>query len=161
MSDEVWANEVYQPDGSEVQDDAGVLDPEDTLDDRGVTPAIDEGYSPPERPLEVERTGITVSEQRRGETLDQRLAEEEPDVGEAMGDGIGDLPGGNGELIDREVGDARSGRLVAADEGVPHGLEQADDTAAFDAGIAGGAASAEEAAVRIVDELEGPEPEDI
>ncbi|MDF3287997.1 DUF5709 domain-containing protein [Streptomyces silvisoli] len=161
MSDEMWANEVYQPDGSEVQDDSGILDPQDTLDDRGVSPAIDEGYSPPERPLAVERFGVTVSEQRRGESLDQRLAEEVPDVGEPLGDGVGDLVGGNGELIDREVGDARAGRLVGTDEGVPHGVEQAEDSAAYDAGIAGGAASAEEAAMRIVEEGKEPEPDDL
>jgi hypothetical protein len=161
MSDEMWANEVYQPDGSEVQDDCAVLDPEDTLDDRGIRPAIDEGYSPPERPLAVERFGVTGSEQRRGESLEQRLAEEVPDVGEPPGDGLGDLPGGNGELIDREVGDARSGRLMGTDEGVPHGAEQADDIAAYDVGIAGGAASAEEAAMRIVEEGQEPGPEEL
>ena len=37
--------------------------------------------------------------------------------GRPDGDGLGDLPGGEGELLDAEVGDERSGRLVAPDEG--------------------------------------------
>ena len=75
MSDELMGDEVYQPDRSEVQDDAGLMDPEDTLNDRGINPALDEGYSPPEKPMEVNRFGTTASEQRRGESLEQRLSE--------------------------------------------------------------------------------------
>lgn len=32
-----WGDDVYQPDGSEVQDDAGLLDAEDTLVTDGVS----------------------------------------------------------------------------------------------------------------------------
>lgn len=32
-----WGDDVYQPDGSEIQDDAGLLDAEDTLVADGVT----------------------------------------------------------------------------------------------------------------------------
>ncbi|BFO19489.1 hypothetical protein SHKM778_58770 [Streptomyces sp. KM77-8] len=31
-----WGDDVYQPDASEVQDDAGLLDAEDTLENDGV-----------------------------------------------------------------------------------------------------------------------------
>lgn len=158
MSDELMGDEVYQPDRSEVQDDAGLMDPEDTLNDRGINPALDEGYSPPEKPMEVNRFGTTASEQRRGESLEQRLSEEEPDVSEPPGNGIGDLPGGDGEpLREDEVGDTRTGRLVGSDEGYPHGFGQQDDMIAEDVGISGGAASAEEAAVHTIPEPEEPE----
>ncbi|MBW8820679.1 MAG: hypothetical protein JF598_21290, partial [Streptomyces sp.] len=89
-------------------------------------------------------------ERRRGETLDERLAEEMPDLAPPDGDGIGDDDGSDGELLDNEVGAMRSGRLVAPDEGVHEDEESA--LIATDVGIDGAAASAEEAAMHIVDE---------
>jgi hypothetical protein len=148
-SGETMGDEVYQPDGSEVSDDEGILDAEDTLVDRGSDP-FDEGWSPPERPLGVEHAGTTAAEQLAGESLDQRLAEEIPDDVVGAGDGIGDLPYGEGEALDDEVGDDRSGRLVAPDEGVHADTEK--DMIASDVGIDGAAASAEEAAVHLVPE---------
>ncbi|MFC0601337.1 DUF5709 domain-containing protein [Streptomyces palmae] len=146
-------DEVYQPDDSEVQDDAGVLEPEDTLVDRGLESAMDEGYSPPERPLAVERWGTTAAEQHARESLERRLAKELPDVVPGEGDGIGDQPQGDGEPFDDEVGTARAGRLVAPDEGAHSDTEK--DLIGRDVGIDGAAASAEEAAVHIVEEPEG------
>lgn len=160
--EEMTGDEVYQPQPEdEVKDDAGLLDPQDTLEDRGVDPALDEGYSPPERPLEVDRTGTTAAEQRRGESLDQRLAEEVPEQPYPDEDwnGIGDAPDAEGEPVDPEAGRARSGRLVGADEGVPRGPGEVDDRIATEAGIAGGAASAEEAAVHTVEDPEAREDE--
>ncbi|MFE5136888.1 DUF5709 domain-containing protein [Streptomyces fagopyri] len=145
-----WGDDVYQPDGSEVQDDAGLLDVEDTLESDGVGDPLDRGWSPPERPWAVEHSGVTASERMRGETLDQRLAEEVPDIAEADGDGIGDYEGGDGEPLDNEVGTARSGRLVAPAEGAHEDGESG--LIATDVGIDGAAASAEEAAMHIVDE---------
>ncbi|WP_155060390.1 DUF5709 domain-containing protein [Streptomyces blattellae] len=145
-----WGDDVYQPDGSEVQDDAGLLDAEDTLVDDGVDDPLDRGWSPPERPWAVERSDVTAAERRRGETLDQRLAEELPDLTAPDGDGIGDSQGTDGELWDNEVGAVRSGRLVAPDEGAHEDEESA--MVATDVGIDGAAASAEEAAMHIVDE---------
>ena len=49
------------------------LQPEDTLIDRGVDDVLDEGYSPPERPY----GGSSFDS--GPESLDQLLAEEEPD----------------------------------------------------------------------------------
>ncbi|MFI5756254.1 DUF5709 domain-containing protein [Streptomyces sp. NPDC051569] len=147
-------DEVYQPDHSEVTEDEGILDPEDTLIDRGSDP-FDEGWSPPERPLGVEHTGTTAAEQRAGESLDQRLAEEIPDQTVPDGDGIGDLPFGEGETLDGEVGEYRSGRLVAPDEGAHEDAEK--DMIASDVGIDGAAASAEEAAVHLVPDPIYPE----
>ncbi|MEU1499442.1 MULTISPECIES: DUF5709 domain-containing protein [unclassified Streptomyces] len=145
-----WGDDVYQPDGSEVQDDAGLLDVEDTLDSDGVGDPLDRGWSPPERPWAVEHSGVTASERRQGESLDQRLAEELPDIAEPDGDGIGDYEGGDGEPLDNEVGTFRSGRLVAPDEGAHEDDESG--LIATDVGIDGAAASAEEAAMHVVDE---------
>lgn len=145
-----WGDDVYQPDGSEVQDDAGLLDVEDTLESDGGGDPLDRGWSPPERPWAVEHSGVTASERVRGETLDQRLAEEVPDIAEPDGDGIGDYAGGDGEPLDNEVGTARSGRLVAPAEGAHEDGESG--LIATDVGIDGAASSAEEAAMHIVDE---------
>ncbi|MGX1268351.1 DUF5709 domain-containing protein [Streptomyces phaeoluteigriseus] len=145
-----WGDDVYQPDASEIQDDAGLLDAEDTLENDGVDDPLDRGWSPPERPWAVEHAGVTAAERQRGETLDQRLSEELPDLVAPDGDGLGDADGTDGELLDNEVGAARSGRLVAPDEGVHEDEESA--LVATDVGIDGAAASAEEAAMHIVDE---------
>ena len=128
--DDVMGDEVYQPAGPDDREDEGILDPEDTLNERGSDP-YEEGWSPPERPLGVEHRGTTAREQREGESLDQRLAEER----------TGDHP------VDAD----RAGRLVAPDEGAHEDTEK--DLIARDVGIDGGAASAEEAAVhRVPDE---------
>ncbi|WP_234538704.1 DUF5709 domain-containing protein [Streptomyces sp. R39] len=150
MTDEAMGDEVYQPDGSEVQDDAGLLDASDTLDYRAGEEALDEGYSPPERPWAVEHTGVTAAEGRRGETLDERLAEEVPDVGVPEGDGLGDAWDTDGELLDDEVGDGRAGRLLAPDEGA----HEVTDSGLFasDRGLDGAGASAEEAAMHVIPE---------
>jgi hypothetical protein len=156
VGDDMTGDEVYQPDpGSEVQDDSGPLEAQDTLLDRGLDEVLDEGYAPPDRPLGVNRTGLTGAEQLRGETLDQRLAEEVPDVCEQPGDGIGDAWDTDGELIDQEVGDLRAGRLASPDEGSRLGRE---GMVAADMGVDGAGASAEEAAMHIIPELE---PEDL
>ncbi|MFF9278072.1 DUF5709 domain-containing protein [Streptomyces griseosporeus] len=145
-----WGDDVYQPDGSEQREDTGVLDAEDTLEYDGVDDPLDRGWSPPERALAVEHLGVTAAERLRGETLDQRLAEETPDSLGPDGDGIGDAQDTDGEALDNEVGALRSGRLVAPDEGAHEDEEAA--LVARDVGIDGAAASAEEAAMHIVDE---------
>ncbi|MFI9151423.1 DUF5709 domain-containing protein [Streptomyces sp. NPDC053367] len=144
-----WGDDVYQPDASDQREDTGLLDAEDTLEYDGVGDPLDRGWSPPERPLAVEHDGVTAAERWQGETLDQRLAEEVPDVGAPDGDGLGDHDT-DGELLDNEVGAVRSGRLVAPDEGAHEDDEAA--LVATDVGIDGAAASAEEAAMHIVDE---------
>jgi hypothetical protein len=145
-----WGDDVYQPDGSEIQEDSGLLNAEDTLVDDGVEDPLDRGWSPPDRPWAVEHTGVTASEARNGETLEQRLSEEMPELVMSDGDGLGDCDGSDGELLDNEVGDRRSGRLVAPDEGAHEDDESA--LIATDVGIDGAAASAEEAAMHVVDE---------
>ena len=147
--------------GSYSLDDEDQLQPEDTLDDRGVDDLLDEGYSPPERPRGVDAVGTTVAEQRQGESLEQRLAHEEPDPANAVEDPLeySEMVGGDDPdaiaaeddfLGDGEVGGRRSGRLMAPDQGAHEDAES--DMVADDMGIDGGGSSAEEAAVHIIED---------
>jgi hypothetical protein len=143
--------EAAQMGNSEFDDVAAhLLEPEESLDSEETGIDLDEGYSPPERPRELGDWGLIVSEARSHESLARRLARELPDLTDRWdGDGIGDSPGSDGEPIDDQVGDSRAGRLVAFD------LDATDSTTeyrAHDVGIDGGAASAEEAAMHIIDE---------
>jgi hypothetical protein len=111
---------------------------------RGLDDPLEEGYSPPERWSPAEGYGNTPYEEARGESLDQRIAQEEPEPDpyeEAEQDT---------ENAIFEVGDARSGRLVAEDEGIGEDTEK--DLVAEDVGIDGAGASAEEAAVHIIED---------
>ncbi|MCI3274025.1 DUF5709 domain-containing protein [Streptomyces cylindrosporus] len=159
---EPMADDAYQPVGTnEEQEDAAPLDLQDAVGERTYDETLDEGYSPPEKPLGVTRHGTTAAEQREGESLDERLDEEVPDVTPPDGDGTGDLPGGEGEPLDPEAGTERAGRLVAPDEGAHP--DTTKETVAADVGIDGGAAGAEEAAVHVVDDetgLPGPQEHD-
>jgi hypothetical protein len=127
------------------------------LDEDELGEILDEGYSPAERPLAVSEWGITAREAATHEALGKRLAreEQEPD-GLLDGDGIGDSSDTDGELIDDQVGSARAGRLVAWDLDDGQGPYDVDYFAQ-DVGIDGGAASAEEAAIHIVDDDAGSE----
>ncbi|MFE9644026.1 DUF5709 domain-containing protein [Streptomyces sp. NPDC006365] len=155
MSDENMADDVYQPTGSnEEQEDAAPLDLEDAVDERTYDDMLDEGYSPPEKPLGVTKAGITAAEQHEGESLDERLRQEVPDVEEPAGDDVGDVPDGEGEPRDPEAGTGRAGRLVAPDEGAH--TDTTKELVAGDRGIDGGAAGAEEAAVHVVSDDQLP-----
>ncbi|WP_309032112.1 DUF5709 domain-containing protein [Streptomyces alfalfae] len=155
MSENGMADGAYQPTGgNEEQEDAAPLDLQNAVDERTYDDMLDEGYSPPEKPLGVDRYGTTAEEQQAGESLDERLSQEVPEVTEPGGDGLGDLPGGQGEPIDAEVGTDRAGRLSAPDEGAR--TDTTKQLIARDEGIDGGAASAEEAAMHVV---EGEEPD--
>ncbi len=97
----------------------------------------------------------------QGESLDQLLAEEEPEpdpYADPDPAAESDLPREGPEPYDEPQ--PRSGRLVAEDEGAHSRIEP--DLVAQDVGIDGGAAGAEEAAVHLTDEDEdetagGPE----
>jgi hypothetical protein len=117
----------------DVPEDEGVLQPDDSLetDDLSADP-LDTGISPPERHPNAERFGVTEAEARQGETLDQRLAQEDPDIP---------------PLASATEPAPRTGRLVSADEGA-HPVDGPEPRQfARAAGVDGGAASAEEAAV--------------
>jgi hypothetical protein len=124
------------------------LQPSETLDDRGVDDVLDEGYSPLDREPAHLRHPHEVDEP---ETLDERLAEEEPDVvvpdPDRDSDADADTFGTDGE---DEVGGVRAGRLIAQDQG--SGKDEDAELWATDAGIDGAGASAEEAAMHVIDE---------
>jgi uncharacterized protein DUF5709 len=131
-----------------VEDD-GVLDASDTLED-GVADPLDVGYEPADKWSGANRFGTTEAEQHQGESLDSLLAQEEPDVD----------PDANEDTDEDELTrrgddeDPRAGRLIAEDEGL--GPDEERDAVASDAGIDSGAASAEEAAVHVTDDPNGP-----
>ncbi|MGX4687882.1 DUF5709 domain-containing protein [Streptomyces sp. JNUCC 63] len=151
MSTDPMADDAYQPTGSnEEQEDAAPLDMQNAVGERTYDDALDEGFSPPEKPLGVTKYGTTAAEQQEGESLDQRLAQEQPDADEPQGDAVGDLPGGEGEPIDPEAGTDRAGRLVAPDEGAH--TDTTKEEIAAGKGVDAGAAGAEEAAVHVVDD---------
>jgi Family of unknown function (DUF5709) len=114
-------------------DDDDQLSQEDTLIDRGGDDLLDEGYSPPDK----------WREPRDNETLDELLSEEEPDPAMQLDDP-------DEQAGDDEVGDLRAGRLVSPNDGV--GEDDEEELFGREVGIDGGAASAEEAAVHVIDE---------
>lgn len=144
-------------DRTDDEPDEGQLSTADTLVDRGLDDALDEGYSPPENYRGVTAFGVTGAEAMLGESLDQRLIQEVPEeplpsTG-PWAPSIVDyeaIPSEADEFFDpAEVGEGRAGRLVALDGGI--GPDYDPDLLGEDVGIDGGAASAEEAAMHIVD----------
>ncbi|MBP8882166.1 MAG: hypothetical protein KBG77_13810, partial [Dermatophilaceae bacterium] len=129
---------------------------------------LDEGFSPPERPRGSLAYGTTAYEMSQHETIEQRILQEEPDPFSAYGapddesgerarvrERLGGIdPDGiyADEDFEGQAGRLRSGRLVARDEF--GNLRFTTDVYAGDVGIDGGAASAEEAAMHIIDVTE-------
>jgi len=122
---------------SGAEGDTDQLTEDDTLLDRGVDDLLDEGYSPPEH--RSSHRLETELEQERGEFLDERLAAEEPEVWQTD-------PGPDAGASEPD----RAGRLTAADPDASG--EPTASTMATDVGFAGGAASAEEAAMHVMDD---------
>jgi hypothetical protein len=148
-------------------DDEDQLQPEDTLVQEDVDDVLDRGYSPPDRLRGSLAHGVTVEEQGRDETIDERIQQEVPDPASAYGaphnesglDDEDDRVGGDDPdsiaaeddwLGDGEVGNVRAGRLVAPDAGF--GVDDEKDLVGEDVGIDGAGASAEEAAVHVIEE---------
>jgi hypothetical protein len=138
-------------------EDYEVEDAADTLDgDLGDDP-LDRGVVPPQHWSSASRFGTTSAEEERGESLDQLLAEEQPEVDAAPDDerleDIADDPDAGDEDVDGllldDGPDPRAGRLVAENEGSEPVAEP--DLVARDTGVDGGAATAEEAAIHVVD----------
>ncbi|MFC4948372.1 DUF5709 domain-containing protein [Pseudonocardia sp. GCM10023141] len=147
---------AFDPDENDDLDANELLESEDTLEDRGVVDALDEGYSPPERSWVGDDFGNTANEAAEGESIEGRLARELPEVAEDEGDGLGDSSDTDGELFDDEVGTERAGRLVATGGD----FDDDEELYAEDAGIDGAGASAEEAAVHIIAERDEDEDDD-
>jgi len=145
-------------------EDYEVLDASDTLDGKPGDDPLDRGVATPDRWSAGMRYGTTSEEEQEGESLDQHLAEEEPDDAFDTGDEDDDEDEESGyftgdeDIADEDIDglllddgpDPRAGRLVAEDEGARPDEEA--DLVARDTGIDGGAASAEEAAMHVVDD---------
>ena len=136
--------------GYSVDDEDQPQSTEDSLTDpRGQANPLDEGFSPGEKWSAGQGWGNTPLEEELGESFEQRLQQEipEPDpYEEAEQMSLEDI---EGTQKSSEVGDARAGRLVEPDEGARTDTE--GDPIATDVGIDGAGASAEEAAVHVVE----------
>jgi hypothetical protein len=150
---------------SEDLEDYEVLDSSDTLDGPPGDDPLDRGVATPERWSAPIRTGGTADEAEAGESLDELLAEEEPDIDDDDLDDDYDEPDENAPehdvrrtLLD-DGPDPRAGRLTSED-GSPDASDDnpysSDDGEAvgYDAGIDGGAATAEEAAMHALDDAD-------
>ena len=138
-------------------DDEDQLQPGDTLDDGDLDDVLDRGFSPPDRPPRGYDDYPTEAEMRRGESLDERLSEEVPDV-DPYADDDEDDDHEDENALDEELGldeaDPRTGRLVQPDQGL--GEDRDKQEVALDVGIDGAGASAEEAAMHIT---RAPDPD--
>lgn len=122
-------------DGYAGQDDAA-----DDLSGREYEDMLDQGFTTPDQNYDMDRFD------KEDETLEDRFAEEVPDIDPESGYGP---PPGEGAPVHRFDED-RAGRIVAPDEGA--GPDREADEVAADEGFAGGAGSAEEAAVHYASE---------
>ena len=132
----MFGDSVYE--GGDAVDDLEEMDPTENLTGDDPDEDMQTGYSPPDREPFTLKHAHTPREDLEGESLDERLLEEEPDITDDDDfDGEPERP---------------AGRLVAPDEGA-HPDEEKDEIAR-DVGPAGYARSAEEAAVHIVNEAD-------
>lgn len=123
------------------------LQPSETLIDRGVDDALDEGIIAPFDYSPAQTFGNTAREMREGETLEMRIKQEEPERRSSDAED----QDWNPLKERRQVGSQRAGRLVAHS----HGYDSVDaekEAVGEDVGFAGGAASAEEAAMHIIND---------
>jgi hypothetical protein len=141
-------------------EDYSVQEPADSLTGEPGEPGdnpLDRGVAPPER------WSAAIRKADEPESLDDLLAEEEPDPAlEELGDDLSEDDASEGDEDEDEADeyvdglllddgpDPRAGRLVAEDEGAHPDDEK--DLVARDVGIDGGAASAEEAAIHVVED---------
>ncbi len=143
--------------------DYQTADAYDTLDGEPGDDPLDSGVIAPERWSAGIRRGTTADEQERGESLDDLLAEEEPDTtledleeaeeedeeeDDEDEEDVGDEDV-DGLLLD-DGPDPRAGRLVGFDGG--RYPRRQSELLAHDVGVDGGAATAEEAAVHVVED---------
>ena len=132
----------------------GVIEGSDSLEGGPTADPLDTGIIPTDRYYGADRFGTTEEEEEEGESLDQHLAEEQPDVDPyAEAEDEDEEASSEGEyLAETDEPDPRAGRLVAEDEGAHPDAEP--DLVAGDVGIDAGGAGAEEAAVHVEGEDE-------
>ena len=176
MRDNDYPAEVSDPEASGLPDTADDDSTAyDEVDSPRQADGPDPAALPGVGPGGANRFGNTAEEQRQGDSLDYRLSQEEPDFGatdtlpsnrDPLDETVGDSQQRNfdadvwgasptsdpksqvslyddGQLDD--VDPQPVGRLVEPDEG--YGYDQETDSVAYDAGSAGGGASAEELAI--------------
>jgi hypothetical protein len=141
--------------------DFEVRDASETLDGAPGDDPLDRGVAAPERWTMAIRYGATAAEQLAGESMDQLLAAELPDVGTEPGADDPDRgwdENATGDEVARlaidDGSDPRAGRLTWTDDGPD--VPVSPDLIGYDAGVDGGGASAEEAAVHLVGEDSRP-----
>lgn len=150
-SDDLYGDSVYE--AGEAIEDADDLDPLVNLTGDDPDEIMQTGYDPPDRETHNLRERLTGFEEREGESLDERLSEEEPEQSsDADFSDEGAIDGTDFENAAFDEAQPRAGRLLSPDEGGPRDEEK--DEIAEDVGPAGYASSAEEAAVHIIDEDE-------
>jgi hypothetical protein len=141
-------------------DEDSVLDPADTLEgDVGDDP-LDQGVTLPDRWSPALRHVLEGDEET--ESLEELLAEEDPDITLDSDEESWDENATSEDVVrkERALGqERRTGRLVARNEEVYDGSDTSfileDQLTPLDVGIDGGAATAEEAAVHVIDEDAG------
>jgi hypothetical protein len=155
---------AYADDDSTANDE-----PESVREADGPEPAA----LPPDRedgPLAIDDYGVTATEEETGESLDERLARERPDVHAPPENArltpeeldlmdqppVQPNPQSPVSMYDRTGPEDSVGRLVAPDEG---GLSDKEPAAvASDSGMSGGGESAEESAVHPILDEDEPRP---
>ncbi|MBP6995720.1 MAG: hypothetical protein KBB39_06225 [Phycicoccus sp.] len=142
---------------------ADQLDASDTLDQGPVSDPLDTGIVANDRPFGEGAFTIDQWNEVEPETIDDRIRQEVPDPHSAYGapdneSGLDDERVGGRDvdeddlLRDHEVGSVRAGRLVAPDQGAHPDVD--GELVGADVGVDGGAASAEEAAMHIIEDDE-------
>ncbi|WP_026926806.1 DUF5709 domain-containing protein [Granulicoccus phenolivorans] len=132
------------PDESEQLDQ---LDAADSLIERGVGDPLDEGIVPTDRWSPAQGFGNTPAEALQGETIEIRLPQEEPEPIDTWSEDEEEAEHEEG----REVGATRAGRLVDTNHGYP-GEDRESELLAEDVGIDGAGATAEEAAMHVIED---------
>jgi hypothetical protein len=127
------------PDSVET-DPAALSSAEDLDEDRLHVDPLEAGMDPPEHPSAVDRRGTTPWEQAHPAPLDERLAEEQPDVGETEDDAV------DRDTVDRDTVDADA----AEGDDIPVGHPGYDERLGTSADVAGGS---------MADEIRRPPPE--
>jgi hypothetical protein len=150
---------------SEDLEDYEVLDANDTLDGNPGDDPLDRGVVAPDRWSAGVRYALKGEEE--SESLDELLDEEEPDETVDPDEDSWDenATGRDVTRLERDdAADPRAGRLVAPDEDADDVsdtfVDREADEVARDAGIDGGGASAEEAAVHVIDDADDENAED-
>jgi hypothetical protein len=150
---------------SEDLEDYETLDATDTLDGNPGDDPLDRGVATPDR----WSAGIRYAEEgeEESESLDEQLAEEEPDVAVDPDEDDLDENATEQEVVryERDDGaDPRAGRLLSEDQQVDDEGDgpvfEEDELVARDEGIDGGGASAEEASLHVIDGSDVPYSDD-